>query len=223
MADVAVVIVAAGPGRRMRAYSPKALIPLPDGRTVLQRQVDLARQAWPGADVVVVAGYQAERLARALPAGCRLVENERFEETGTARSALLGVRATTAPRVALLLGDLVFEEGALRPLQGRRSAVLVDPGPADPAEAGVTVVDGRATAFGFGLARRWAGAALLAGRELQLFKALAAGPERDRLLLCEVFDQALDRRGDFQAVEAGGRVVRIDAVADLARAREAAA
>lgn len=223
MADTSVVIVAAGPGRRMRAYSPKSLIGLPDGRTVVQRQVELARQVWPGADVVVVVGYQADRLAKALPAGCRVVENERFEDTGTARSALLGVRATSTPRVVVMFGDLVFEEGALRSLQGRRSAVLVDPARRPGCqEPGATVADGKAVAFGFGLGAQLVGAVVLAGRELQLFKQLAAGPERDRLVLFEVLDQVVDRRGEFLAAEPAGKVVRIDQVADLKRAKEVA-
>lgn len=223
MSDVAVVIVSAGPGRKMRAYSPKALIGLPDGRTVIQRQVELAKQVWAGADVIVVTGYQAERLGRALPAGCRMVENERFEDTGTARSALLGIRATSSPRVVLMLGDLVFEEGALRALQTRRSSVLVDSSGGTPDfEPGVTVTDGKAVGFGYGLPTKLVGAAMLTGRELQLFKAVAAGPERDRLLLFEVFNRMVDRRGEFLAVEPAGKVVRIDAVADLKRAKEVA-
>lgn len=223
MPDTSIVIVAAGPGRKMRAYSPKALIGLPDGRTVLQRQVDLARKVWRTADVVVVGGHQADRLSRFLPRGVRLVENERFEDTGSARSALIGLRAASAARCVLMMGDLVFDEGALDGLHLKKSAVLVG-GPNGPKgrDVGVTVADGLAVNFGYGLARAWAGAALLCGRELDLFKALAAGPDRDRLMAVEVFNGILERRGEFQAVEAAGRVVRIDGVGDLAVAKEVA-
>lgn len=222
MPDLTVVILAAGPDHRMRAYSPKSLIGLPDGRTVVGRQIDICRTLWPGADVVVVAGYHADQVARKLPRDCRLVENERYLETGSARSALLGLRAATGPRCLLLMGDLVFDQSSLTPLKIRKSAVLVDPTPGGDRDPGVLVTDGVATSIGYGLTPRWAGAALLCGKELAKFKAAAVGADRERLMAFEILDLVAGQNGEFLAVSAGGPVVRIDAVEDLDRAKKVA-
>jgi choline kinase len=222
MSDIAVVIPAAGTGRRMKSFGPKALLPLGDGRTVLRRQIDTVRQVWPGADVVVVVGYDAERVVKTLPAGVRVVENEHYEETGAARSVAMGLRATAAGRVLVLYGDLVFNKATLAGLPADRSVVLVDSKKRLPAsEVGVTTDGGLAVHFDYGLKTKWCSIALLAGRELHLFKQLGAHKDRRRLMGFEVLNLVVERGGELYAHEAPKmRLVEIDSGKDIARARK---
>ncbi len=92
------VVLAAGPGRRLHPLTsalPKALLPVADGRTILDlvlanlRSVDVET-------VVIVTGFAAERVAELVPAlerrhGVRLdlVFNERAEEWNNAYSLWL--------------------------------------------------------------------------------------------------------------------------------------
>ncbi len=61
----AVLVLAAGGGKRMRSALPKVLHPL-HGRPVLSYVLDLAR---PLGDVFVVVGAQADRVCKILPKG----------------------------------------------------------------------------------------------------------------------------------------------------------
>jgi choline kinase len=220
--EFAVVIPAAGIGRRMRSYGPKCLVQLADGRTVLRRQIDLVRQLCPRVDIVVVVGFEAERVIRTLPAGVRVVENEHYEETGVARSIAMGLRATTADRVLVVYGDLVFNWATLRGIGGTKSVVVVDRcGKMGTAEVGVTVVGQAATHFDYGLKTKWTGIVLLTGRELALFKQLAATVDRRRAAGHELLNCIIDRGGEFQTVLVDtAELVEIDSGADIKRARE---
>jgi CDP-glycerol glycerophosphotransferase len=217
--EIAVVIAAAGEGRRMKRYGPKALIPLKDGRTVVRRQIDVVRQSYPGADVVVVVGHDAERVVKTLPSGVRVVENERHEQTSVVRSIGLGLRATAADRVLVVYGDLVFNRPAVAELP-QASCLLVDRSGQVPAgEVGVTLDGDVVVHLDYGLPVKWASIAMLTGRELHLMKAVCSRKDRHRVLTYEVLNEVIDRGGVLTAAECKKlAIVDIDCSQDVARA-----
>lgn len=219
MSDLSIVVAAAGVARRMRSYGARALLPLPDGRTLIRRQVDVLRAACPGADLVVVVGHEADRVMRALPRGVRVVENEHHETTGPARSVVLGLRAAAADRALVVYGDLVFDREAVEGLAGGPSAVLVRPAdPGGPAEVGVTVDPdtGLVVHFEYGLPLRWLQMALLAGAELRYFREAGGHKDRRRHLGHEVLNAVIERGGELRAVaRPAAQVVEIDAAGDV--------
>jgi molybdenum cofactor cytidylyltransferase len=98
------VVLAAGTSSRLGR--PKQLLEL-EGRPLLQHVVDAA--AASGLDeVVVVLGYEAERIALALelPAGARVVVNDDYE-SGQSTSLRAGLSSvdSRADAAAILLGD----------------------------------------------------------------------------------------------------------------------
>jgi hypothetical protein len=215
-----VVIPAAGLGRRMKSFGPKALIPV-GPETVLARQIRLLREAFPKARFVVVGGYAVDRLRKSLPAGVKMVVNPNFETTNVAYSLYLGLRHTPANAPALLVyGDLVFRAGALAGLSHKRSAVLVDAGPGREQEVGLTVVDGLATRFDYGLPAKWAQVAMLALPEKAMFLRAAAGLLRAKHFGYEILNEVLDLGGEFAALTVPpGTLVEIDAAPDVDRAK----
>jgi len=122
---------------------PKAVIlaagtdtetPLPDedaprvmlevkGKTILERQVE-SLQAAGIRDVTVVRGYKKERVR---VAGARLVDNDRYRETGELYSLFRADDALGGP-VVVLYGDIIFEQGVLERLLRTTAdaAVVVD-------------------------------------------------------------------------------------------------
>ncbi len=121
---IAGCVLAAGASSRMG--QPKALLPLPDGRTLAQFQCDTLLQA--NCDrVVVVVGCAGERLRAALP-GLEVVINARWAE-GRLTSVQCGLEALRdADRIVIVPVDtpglrpativrLLAEEGeAIRPV-----------------------------------------------------------------------------------------------------------
>src|SRR5262249_19324843 len=107
------VILAAG-------TDPRTLLPDQDGprlmldvkgKTLLERQVASLGQAGIR-DVTIVRGYKKEQVS---VAGARLVDNDRFRETGELYSLLCAGDALAGP-VVVLYGDIVFEQSVLERL-----------------------------------------------------------------------------------------------------------
>ncbi len=188
---------------------------------MLSRQLTILKKRFPEADIVVVVGFQSEKVVKAIPPGIRIVENECYELTNVARSVEMGLRASSCRSALVVYGDLVFSPSFFDSL-GDKSAVLVDTrGQFRDFEVGCNVVDGVVTHFSYGLDTKWAQVVLLTGRELSLFRRLAASKERRKHFGFEVLNEILEHNAELVAVEhPGTKVVEIDTSKDIEAARK---
>lgn len=127
---VQVVILAAGMGTRLGRPHPKPLTPLHDGRSIMQRQLDVLREVFgPAVDVTVVVGFKAKRIMRAV-SDVRFAYNPDYAKTNTSKSLLRALRATRDGGVLWLNGDVVFDaavlEATLPLVEADESFVCVD-------------------------------------------------------------------------------------------------
>ena len=101
---VAVAILAAGRGTRMRSELPKVLHPL-GGRSLVERALDSCQQINPSRQLLIV-GYQAQQIKQALSArqGIEFVEQPQQLGTGHAIQQLL-------PHLRGFSGDLIVLNG----------------------------------------------------------------------------------------------------------------
>lgn len=101
--SLAVVILAAGKGTRMRSARPKVLHELAD-RSLLQHVIDSARALQPDR-IVVVHGHGGEAVREALP-GEDLTWVEQAEQRGTGDAVNQALPTVTEDHVLVLLGDV---------------------------------------------------------------------------------------------------------------------
>jgi choline kinase len=235
------VVLAAGPGRRLHPLTdalPKTLLPLNNGRTILDvalanlRSVDLV-------DIVVVAGFQAERVRERVPQlerqhGVRLelVVNDRAEEWNNAYS-LWVARHAFGEGVLLINGDTVHPvsvEETLLSSRGPDLLLAVDAEKPLGAEQMKVLLDGDgrlrrinkaiepAAAHG-----EYIGVTLIEPSAAEpLADALEATWRRDPSLYYEDgYQELVDRGGVVGSAEIGALDwIEVDDDADLAIARE---
>ncbi len=219
--NLSIVIPAAGMGRRMKSYGPKPLIELRAGETVIDRQIRILTATFPHADITVVLGHEIDRVVQSLPSFVKVVENERHAETNVLRSIGMGLRVADHDSVLVVYGDLVFNEAAVAGFVLPHSTLLVD-GRGQIADEGVgaTVVDGRVTQLGYGLATKWAQVMLLTGQEMSMFEKISLMPDRRMHFGFEALRSVIEEGGSFRAIEPReGRLVEIDSAKDIERAR----
>ena len=60
------VILAAGIGSRLKSDLPKSLTELPDGKTILARQVDILKEI-KAEEIIIVVGYRKEEIINRFP------------------------------------------------------------------------------------------------------------------------------------------------------------
>ena len=235
------MVLAAGPGRRLHpltAALPKTLLPLNDGRTILD--LSLANLRTVGIeDVVIVTGFAAEEIERRAPDlerrhGVRveLVFNDRAEEWNNAYSLWLA-RDVFGQGALLLNGDTVHPHSVEETLltAGRSGVLLaVDDLKALGEEAMKVLAweDGRLRAINKNLDPSQAdgeyiGVALIPSAAAgALADALETTWRRDPSLYYEDgFQELADRTGDVRLASIGSvEWVEVDEHADLERARE---
>ena len=197
MADVAVLVLAAGRATRFGAAEGGKLVAVLDGVALLRHAVATARASRAAAPVVVVTGHAAAQTRAALDAepSCRLVHNPDYA-TGMASSLRTGLAALPpeAAGVLVLLGDMPR-------VAPRTLDQLIDAFAAAEADAVVPAFRGRA------------GNPVLLGRSLFARLAALNGDEGARRLLnepwcrtlsCEVDDPGIladvDTPGDLAAL-----------------------
>jgi choline kinase len=234
------IVLAAGPGRRLQALTaalPKTLLPLCDGRTILD--VVLANLRSAGLeDVLVVSGFAAERVAERVPElerrhGIRLqlVFNDRAEDWNNAYSLWLA-RDGFREGALVVNGDTVHPPSVEETLLSARGAdvlLAVDDRKALSAEEMKVVAEGgRLVRIGKDVdlaaaAGEYIGVALVEGSAAgSLARALEATWQRDPSLYYEDGFQEFADRGGNVGVAPIGAVdwIEVDDDADLARARE---
>jgi choline kinase len=237
------LVLAAGPGRRLHPLTealPKTLLPLSDGRTILDLALANLRAAGLE-DVVVVTGFAAERVEEQVPElerrhGVRLelLFNERAEEWNNAYSLWLARKVFTEG-VLLVNGDTVHPRSVEETLLAARGAdvlLAVD----RQRELGKEAM--KVTLSPAGTLQRiskeidptsadgeYIGVALVepSGAE-PLADALEATWRRDPSLYYEDgFQELADRGGEVHVAPIGAvDWVEVDDHGDLARARELA-
>ena len=216
------IVLAAGPGRRLRELTadlPKTLLPLSDGRTILD--VVLANfQAVGIEDVAVVSGFAAER-----------VFNERAEKWNNAYSLWLA-REAFADGAVISNGDTVHPPSVEDTLLASRGANVLlavdDEKTLGEEEMKVLAAGGLMRRIGKDVdpgpaAGEYIGVALVeAAAATPLADALEATWRRDSSLYYEDgFQELVDRGGTVGVAPIGSLDwVEVDDDADLARARE---
>lgn len=220
---LSVVIPAAGVGRRIRTQSPKPLLTLQKQETIISRQINIIRQHYPDAEIIVVVGFESQEVIESLPSSVRIVENERYTETNISRSIDIGIKAMNSTHDLLIIyGDLVFSNGTIKNVVGRESVVIVDTKKRlGNEEVGVTIADGKITQFNYGLATKWGQIAYLTNRELVLFKKVVAALETRKWYGFESLNKVINMGGVIRAIEPKRmKIVDVDTSHDLETARK---
>lgn len=118
------IILAAGLGSRLGKDKPKGLLLLPNGETILGRQVRLMKEA--GIDrIIIIVGFKHD-LIEAEISDVEYRLNERYRETNTAKSLLIGLDGLDE-NVLWMNGDVIFDEGIVCLISERpENTVLVN-------------------------------------------------------------------------------------------------
>lgn len=190
--NLAVIILAAGLAHGVKKHGSPSLLAAPGGKTLILQQIETIVAEFPHADIVVVTGYQADKVHAILPDFVRVAENEHYEDTNAARSAGMALRVFPCARRALIIhGDMCFDRECLRQLASAESAILVTENLAEDV-VGVNCPHGRVTSFAFGQTPKWAQVAFLAGGAFAEFRKLCYNRKNDKLFTFEILNRLVE-------------------------------
>ncbi|WP_459897452.1 phosphocholine cytidylyltransferase family protein [Desulfurobacterium crinifex] len=105
------MILAAGVGSRLGKQLPKSLTILPDGKTLLENQINILKRL-NIKEIIVVVGFKKELIMEKYPE-VMYVYNPIFHTTNTAKSLEKALELIYPDDVVWINGDVFLEEGVL--------------------------------------------------------------------------------------------------------------
>ena len=214
---LSVIIPAAGMGHRMKSYGPKCLLPANNKDTILQKIVKNIQREYPYSDIVVVTGFESEKVIKSLPHNIRIVENNDYETTNTVESIRVGINACATDNVLIVYGDLVFNVYSIRNITSNGSCAIIDSkSQFKNEEVGVTVVDNKVTRFAYGLQKKWSQIAFFENEEFKMLKDLCSDKRKNKLYPFELFNFMIGKGCTIKSIEPKGMIIKeIDSLKDL--------
>lgn len=220
--DICIIIPVAGLGKRMKAYGPKASIILNKEETVLERQIKILRCYFPKAKIVVVCGFQKEKIHEIVDNEIKLVENKKYKDSNICLSIKIGINAYNSKKILIINGDLVFSEEIFLNTPKNCSWIAIDNNQNQrSSEVGVNIVDGNITNFCYGLNPKWGHIVYLTGKEADIFKKLIVLETSDKKFSFEILNDVIDMGGIIKPqFHKKWKLVEIDTSKDISRAKK---
>ena len=212
-----VIIPVAGMGYRMKSYGPKCLLKANQQQTILQKTIKNIESEYPFSDIIVVAGFEADKIINALPHKIRVVENQNYEDTNIVESIRLGINASKHENALIIYGDLIFNVYSIRKVTREGTCVVVDSKSRfKEEEIGVTIAQGHATVFAYGLEDKWSQIAFFQKQDFLELKKLCSDKKKNKLYPFEIFNIMIACGCKIKAIEPKGMLIKeIDSLKDL--------
>jgi len=194
-----IIIPTAGEGCRMKAYGTKSLIKIKDNLTILEYQIQLVRKRFgPYITIIVVSGFESDKIVTHSPESIIHVENERYSETSVVHSIGLGLKATITNRALIIYGDLIFNyDTLLQPLDVKSLLFIDTSNTMTENEVGCIITDGRVENLMYDLPNKWAQIIYLTGKELKLCRQYSCNPTYEKWLGFELLNLLITKGGRF--------------------------
>lgn len=170
---ISVIIPTAGIGKKMKSFGTKALLDIGDKKSLIEYQIDIIKQILPNAEIIVVVGFEGNKVLNILPKNIRGIENENFETTTIVRSISLGLRASVYNNILILPGDIFCDKSLLEGSPWNKSFVILDQEEIMPKETvGVICNNSKVLNFAYTLPIKWTSISYFSGKESESLQEL---------------------------------------------------
>lgn len=191
-----IIIPAAGIGSRMKSYGPKCLITLNKTHNVLTRQLRIISETLSDYEIILVGGFQFEKLQRQVPNDVHLVRNNDYLDTNVAHSINLGIKKSIGKSIIVIYGDLVFHKKALEVKFNEKSKVLTSDYMKER-EVGCTEYNGLLEQIFYDLDNKWAQIAYFTKLEKDILIDGAFQNTKSNKFGFELINSIINHEGEF--------------------------
>ena len=217
-----IIIPSAGMGKRMRSYGPKSLIKITPEKNIVENQIEIINDNFTNHEIILVCGFEADKLMNNTPKNLIKIENENYENTNVVRSIGLGLRAATSENVLVIYGDLVFNEETIKNLKPQCSSLIIDNSSTmKDDEVGCNISNNYVEQMLPDIENKWAQIAFLIGDELEMFKKICWNRDKSHYFGFEAMNEIIEKGGKFKSLSPQGmKITDVDSSKDLATASE---
>jgi CTP:phosphocholine cytidylyltransferase-like protein len=205
----------------MKSYGCKSLLNIRD-KKLIDIQVENIRNVFPTNEIILVTGFDSDRLINNSPTDIIKIENERYYDNNVIRSISIGMHATKDnDHILIVLGDLLFNTEALSEIDINQSSIIIS-NDMDDGEVGCNMNGkGYLEYMMFDLPNKWGHILYLTSKELTLFKRLLLNKYNDKKFCFEIINQVINQGGKFKCIMNDKiKTMDIDTSKDLQKAQE---
>jgi NDP-sugar pyrophosphorylase family protein len=215
--SIAVAILAAGSGKKIKSYEPRSLIKISND-FLLQHQIKALNNYFDNPEIITVVGCHANRIIKRFKGKTRFVENQMFDQTNSSESLRLAFNNSSSKHLMFIHGDVLFNTDTIS-LDYSRSFVIKDiNSQLKDTEVGLTEIDNELSIMSYGLKDKWAQIAYFTGKEYEMLKCIFNKFEtKDKKKLSfEIINEILAMGGSFACLaHKKMNILEIDRIKDI--------
>lgn len=208
-----IIIPAAGCSSRMKGAGCKPLLKLGYKR-LIDYQLESINKLFNKKNIIVVSGFESEKVINYLDQKVINIENDRFELTNVVKSISIGLKACLSNSVIIIYGDLFFTKQAINHAYRNQSFVVLSKTMKDN-EVGCTINNGILENMFYELPKKWGQIVYFTGKELLLLKKIVHKKEYEKSYGYEIINKVIDMGGIFKVIEPDAYIQDIDTAKDL--------
>lgn len=218
--NLVVAILGATKASRMGNFGAKLNIIMPDNQTLLHHQIDFINNRWNPTEIYISVGYDADRIISKRPPGVRMVENNKWDETGEVEELRLILNCCNPDKLVIVCGD-IYVSGAVIPTE-QESFSLSLANQNDLNQIGTQNENNFINMFSFSFSSKFLGLIQLCGNELIYIRKLI-NRERSKFALWELFDDYVKHGYKLKGIElTTHKIIKITTSKDLGIIRNSA-
>tara|TARA_R100001132_G_C3273955_1_gene96001 strand:- start:768 stop:1454 length:687 start_codon:yes stop_codon:yes gene_type:complete len=214
--NISVAILGNETDYRVRSYGPKCLLKH-GSSTIIQNQIKLIGETSCISDLVVVLGFECEKIINYIPEHVRIVENQLYSETNSSESLRLVINNICGDRLLIIDGNILISRNAFKKLDFSRSFALCHKNGKPKNEISASKIGDHIGNFSFGLENCWDGVVFLQGKEFGLLRKACTDKGKGRFFVFELLNLVIDNGGKIEIQECkAGDIKVINSIKDIA-------
>lgn len=216
-----IVISAAGVGRRMKSIGPKCLIKLSNRQTILSRQIKIFKKIFPNFNIVVVVGFQKEKIKDRFHGEVFFVDNDNYMDNNVGKSFLLALEEHKPKEAILVCGDLVFSKNIFNKCPMNSPWVMIDTNLEHrSSEVGCTIFETNVIHMSYGIWPKWAQIIYLKEKEILAYGMVLKNKKANRWFAFEFINEIISYGFSFVAFSPKkAKIVEVDTLQNLSEAK----
>lgn len=177
-------------------------------------QVKTILSVFPVADIVVSAGYEADKIYKEVNE-VKFLENENYRETGTVKNISLAIKAVKPKNLLIINNNIYFNEGALRRLGLDKNFIVSSKEVMGKDNIGVNVIGNKVASFHYDFPSKFCDIVYIKGGDLNLLHQYCNIKNNYKCLLYEVLDKMIDAGTEFINIDMNSGIKEIITQQDL--------
>ena len=195
-----VIILTSFPKYRLKAQGPPCLFPVNTKQNIIDAQLYTISQSFTNYEVVVVTGYQSDRVINYLGTATRIVENQTFDKLNFLEEIKLAINNCDKRSALFIKGDVIFDKNSLESVTSNGSCVVVNNDDSLDEEVGIIIDDNIVSTFAYGLDNKWSGIVYLSGYEFDSLLKVANMKNKSKLYFFEALNLVIENGGKFNVI-----------------------